>query len=148
MDAKTHLPDGLPAPRPDADGLDAPFWEATAHGVLTVQRCTHCGTWLWGPEWICHHCLAFDPGWTEIEPHGRIYSWSRAWHPVHPALKDHGPYLFVLVEIPHAGNVRMLGNLLGDPMQRVEIGAPVEAVFEPHASAGGAYTLVQWRNRS
>ena len=46
---------------------------------------------------------------------GRIYSWERPWHPVHPALKGHGPYIVVLVELPDAGNVRMLGNLLGDP---------------------------------
>ena len=64
---------------------------------------------------------------------------------MHPALKDHGPYIAVLVELPHAGNVRMLGNLLGDPRQEVTIGATVEAVFEPHDDATTPYTLVQWR---
>jgi uncharacterized OB-fold protein len=67
------------------------------------------------------------------------------WHPVHPALEDVGPYIVVLVELPHAGNIRMLGNLLGDPQQAVRIGAPVEAVFEPHDAAQPPYTLVQWR---
>ncbi len=43
------------------------------------------------------------------------------------------------------GNIRMLGNLLGDPHQDVTIGAPVEAVFEPHDDAPSPYTLVQWR---
>ena len=57
---------------------------------------------------------------------------------MHPALRDHGPYIAVLVELPHAGNVRMLGNLLGDPRQEVTIGAPVEAVFEPHDDADHA----------
>ena len=37
------------------------------------------------------------------------------------------------------------GNLLGDPMQPVEIGASVEAVFEPHDDATPPFTLVQWR---
>jgi uncharacterized protein len=64
---------------------------------------------------------------------------------VHPALKAHGPYLVALVELPHAGNVRMLGNLLGDPRQVVTIGTPVEAVFEPHDDAKVPFTLVQWR---
>ena len=44
---------------------------------------------------------------------------------VHAALREHGPYIAVLVELPHAGNVRMLGNLLGDPLQDVRVGAPV-----------------------
>jgi len=46
------------------------------------------------------------------------------------ALNGHGPYIAVLVVMPDYGNVRMVGNLLGDPKQTVMIGAPVEAVFE------------------
>jgi uncharacterized OB-fold protein len=49
--------------------------------------------------------------------------------------------MIVLVELPDAGNVRMVGNLLGDARDEVEIGAPVEAVFEDHEDG----TLVQWR---
>jgi len=64
---------------------------------------------------------------------------------VHPALKEVGPYIIVVVELPHAGSVRMLGNLLGDPLQTVEIGAPVEAVFEHHNDAEPPFTLLQWR---
>ncbi len=51
----------------------------------------------------------------------------------------------MLVELPDAGNVRMLGNLLGDPKQEVKIGADVEAVFEHHADAQPPFTLVQWK---
>jgi len=39
----------------------------------------------------------------------------------------------------------MVGNLLGDPMQPVAIGAPVEAAFEPHEDATPPFTLVHWR---
>ena len=141
----TYLPAGLPAPFLDAEGLSAPFWDGLRAGRLRVQRCTHCGTWQFGPEWICHRCLRFELAWVEVEPEGRIYSWERVWHPVHPALKAHGPYIVVLVELPDAGNVRMLGNLLGDPHQEVKIGAEVQAVFEPHDDASPPFTLVQWK---
>ena len=40
------------------------------------------------------------------------------------------------------GNIRMVGNLLGDPKQTVTIGAPVEAVFEPHDKADPPCTFV------
>jgi uncharacterized OB-fold protein len=80
-----------------------------------------------------------------VEGRGRIYSWERAWHPVHPALREAGPYVIVLVELPHAGGVRMIGNLLGDPRQAVRIGAAVEAVFEHHDDGPSPYTLVHWR---
>ena len=144
MASAHHLPAGLPTPVPEADGLDAPYWEGTRLGELRVQRCNACAAWQWGPEWICHRCLSFDVGWQRVEPRGRIYSWERAWHPVHPALRGHPPYLVALVELPHAGGARMIGNLLGDPHQDVRIGAAVEARFEPHDDAKPPYTLVHW----
>lgn len=140
-----YLASGLPTPRPARDGLDAPYWEGTRRGVLMVQRCRDCGTYQWGPEWMCHHCRSFDVGWTEVSPGGRIYSWQRPYHPVHPALADQGPYLVVLVELPQAGGIRMLGNLIGDPLQSVSIGDDVEAVFEPHDDGEPPFTLVQWQ---
>jgi uncharacterized OB-fold protein len=146
VSAATYLPAGLPRPVPEPDGLDRPYWDGTRLGELRVQRCRACQTFQWGPEWICHRCLGFDLEWVAVEGRGRIYSWERAWHPVHPALREHGPYVVVLVELPPAGGIRMVGNLLGDPRARVEIGAPVEAVFEPHDDAEPYFTLVQWRH--
>jgi uncharacterized OB-fold protein len=139
----SYLPSGMPLPAPSADGLDTVFWEATRRHELLVQRCNQCGTFQWGPEWICHQCRSFDLGWAPVSGRGRIYSWERVWHPVHPALRDACPYLVVLVELPDAGNVRMVGNLLGDPMQQVVIDGEVEAVFEDHDDE--QVTLVQWR---
>lgn len=140
-----YLPEGLPAPMPSRDGLDTPYWEGLKSNRLLVQRCINCRNWQWGPEWLCHACHSFDLGWEEIEGKGQIYSWERVWHPVHPALKEHGPYLVVLVELPGAGNIRMVGNLLGDPGQAAVIGSPVEAVFEHHRDAPTAFTLLQWQ---
>lgn len=144
-DTQSYLPEGLPAPMPVADGLDAPYWRGIKENKLLVQRCKACKTWQWGPEWVCHKCHSFDIGWEEVAPTGRIYSWERAWHPVHGALKDHGPYIVVLVELPQAGNIRMIGNLLGDPKQDIKIGSDVSAVFEHHPNAKIPFTLVQWR---
>ncbi|MFU8815597.1 MAG: Zn-ribbon domain-containing OB-fold protein [Pseudomonadales bacterium] len=143
--AANHLPAGLPAPRPARDGLDAPYYEALLSGKLLIQRCTACRGWQWGPEWICHRCLSFDLDWAETEPAGRIFSWERVWHPVHPALEQHGPYLVVLVELPQADHVRLVGNLLGDPHQPVRIGGAVEGVFEHHPDGEPPYTLLQWQ---
>lgn len=143
----TCLPAGLPIPIAEPDGLSAPYWAGLREGRLLVQRCGHCGTWQFGPEWLCHRCHAFDPEWTEIEPSGVIYSWERVWHPSHAALKQAGPYLAVLVEVPHAGCIRMVGNLLGDPLQTVSIGTPVEGKFEHHLDSEPPYSLLQWRIR-
>lgn len=142
-----YLPSGLPTPVSEPDGLSEPYWAGLREGRLCVQRCAHCATWQFGPEWICHHCHTFDPAWQDVTPQGRIYSWERVWHPAHAALKGHGPYLAVLVELPQAGLVRMVGNLLGDPLQEVRIGAEVEGVFEHHTDHQPPYSLLQWRYR-
>lgn len=145
MTVATVLPPGLPGPTPSTDGLDTPYWEGTRRHELVVQRCGRCGTHQWGPEWICHRCRSFDVGWVTVEPRGAIYSWERVWHPVHPALGEACPYVIVLVELAHAGGIRMVGNLVGDPRASVGIGTPVEVVFEDHDDSDHAYTLVQWR---
>ena len=141
----SYLQPGLPIPAPSPDGLDTPYWEAASRGVLMMQRCQDCGTYQWGPEWLCHNCHSENVVFEEIEPRGKIYSYERVWHPVHPALSDQGPYLIVLVTFPNLNNARMVGNLIGDPEQPVTIGADVEAVFEHHPEADPNYTLVNWQ---
>jgi uncharacterized OB-fold protein len=136
---------GLPIPVAEPDDLSAPYWTGLRHNRLLVQRCSHCRTWQFGPEWLCHRCHAFDPEWTEVEAWGRIFSWERVWHPSHAVLRNHGPYIAVLVELPHAGGVRMVGNLLGNPTQEVVIGTEVEGAFEHHRDSDPPYSLLQWR---
>jgi uncharacterized OB-fold protein len=138
-----YLADGLPIPL--ATELDRPFWDGLRQERLLLQRCRACHRFQWGPEWICHRCQNFDLAYIEVPPEGRIYSYQRVWHPVHPALQTQGPYLVALIEIPHADNVRMVGNLLGDPRQAVAIGAQVEGVFEQHADAEPPFALLQWQ---
>lgn len=140
-----YLPEGMPVPVASADGLDAAYYEGLAEGVLRIQRCRSCGAWQWGPEWVCHQCHSFDLGFDEVAAEGVIYSHQRVWHPVHPALADHGPYIVVLVELPHAGGVRVVGNLVGDPEQPLEIGAAVTGVFEHHPDHDPPYTLLHWQ---
>ena len=139
-----YLNPGRPKPAPAPDGLDAPYWEAVAEERLVMQHCRSCGTWQWGPEWICHNCFSDAVAFDEIAHTGRIYSYERVWHPVHPALNEQGPYIVVLVEFPDHDGARMVGNLVGDPEQAVEIGATVRAVFEHHRDEDPAHTLVQW----
>lgn len=142
--APAYLPDGLPVPGADPEGLATPFWRGLARGRLLVQRCAACGTWQGGAECICHACHAFDPDWAEVAACGRVYSWERVWQASHPALRERVPYLVVLVELRDAAPVRLVGNLLGDALQPVRIGMPVHGVFETHGQGDDGYALLQW----
>lgn len=140
---RPYLTPGLPVPQPSV--LDTPFWDGLRAERLLLQRCRACQRFQWGPEWICHRCLSFELEFSEVEPRGVIYSHQRVWHPVHPALATQGPYVIVLVELPHADGVRLVGNLLGDPQQALVIGAAVEGVFEHHGAHVPPFSLLQWR---
>ena len=138
-----YLQPGLPKPVPTPDGLDASYWQGLKQNKLLIQRCSSCQRFQWGPEWLCHRCHSFELSFEEVEPEGLIYSQERIWHPVHPALKDQGPYIVVLVELPQADSIRVVGNLLGDPEQAIPIGNKVRGVFEHHDEEP-AHTLLQW----
>lgn len=141
----SYLNPGLPHPVAAADGLDREYWDGLAREELMVQRCRECGTWQWGPEWLCHECHSFDVGFERVRPVGDIYSYERVWHPVHPALAEQGPYLVVLVALQDAPGVRLVGNLLGEPTGPVTIGSRVEGVFEHHPDADPPYSLLHWQ---
>jgi uncharacterized OB-fold protein len=138
------LPERL-APVPERSGLDESYWSAANERRLMVQRCTRCRAWQWGPEWLCRRCRSFDIGWEEVprehdDYRGIIYSWERSWHPTDRPLVDAVPYVAIVVELPAAGDIRMVGNLLGDQLAEVTVGTPVRAAFERHEG----YSLVQW----
>ena len=117
----SYLPSRLADARAESDGLDKPYWEATRRGELLVQRCKACGTFQWGPEWICHKCLSFDMTGTRCRARAASTAGSGLASGA-PGAEGPGPYVVVLVELPDAGNVRMLGNLLATP-SRKSIGA-------------------------
>ena len=89
----SYLPKGLPEPVTETDKLDLPYWQGTRAGKLMVQRCGACNTFQWGPEWLCHECRSWDMKWVQVEGQGKIWTWTRCWHPVHAALKGFGPYI-------------------------------------------------------
>lgn len=110
---------------PAADGVDAPYWEGLARGVLLLQRCPACSAWVWGPQWTCPTCQNPSLQWEEVEMVGSVYSWTRTWQPFAPEFAGELPYVSVLVELPNAGARRLLGLLLGDPTVDPRIGEPV-----------------------
>ena len=64
---------------------------------------------------------------------------------MHPALAEQGPYVIVLVELPHADGVRIVGNLLGDPQQPLTIGdAGGRRVSSTTTTPTPPHTLLQW----
>jgi uncharacterized OB-fold protein len=116
----------LPTPAPDHDS--APFWDGCRENRLLLQRCTSCGRFRYPPRPVCPFCRSFEAEWTQASGRGRLYSWTVAHHPVHPALKDRVPYTLLLVELEEGP--RMVSVLAQDGAPTdLAAGEPLEAVF-------------------
>ncbi len=135
-----YLPATLPLPAPSVD--DAGWWQAAREHRLVIQRCSDCGTFRHPPRPICFNCRSLSFEWAEVSGRGSVYSVINCVHPVHPAVKDIGPYNVVLVTLPDAPGVRLVGNVVDTPFEEIAIDMPVQAVFEDVADD---VTLVRWR---
>ena len=106
LDPKT----AFPIPVPDRD--TKPFWDATAAGDLVIQRCGHCGKFLWQPRPVCSSCQTPDPVWTKVSGDGSVASWAVMRPPTLPAYAEMVPFVVLLVELDE--HVRLLGYLVDE----------------------------------
>ena len=73
-----------------------------------------------------------------------VYAWERTHYPFVPAFKDLLPYVNVLVELPHAGERRFIGLLVGGD-EGVKIGAKVVADIQPPSERTKNLPALFWR---
>ncbi|NUP21748.1 MAG: hypothetical protein HOZ81_37915 [Streptomyces sp.] len=115
-------------PLPVVNRDNAGFWEGVRRRRLLIQRCSGCGTlrhpWLPG----CNACGGLDWDTVEAGGEGTVYSYVVMHHPPFPAFDP--PYVVGLVEL--AEGVRMIGNVVGVPYDKVRIGLPVRLEFQEY----------------
>src|SRR5690242_17003857 len=118
-----YMPEGMPLPDVH-DREAAEFWAAAKRHELVVQRCTDCGVFRHTPLPICHKCRSFAYEWKRVSGQGIVFSYTIVHHPVHPALRERVPYNVVVIELPDAGNVRMVGNAIDCGNDELRVGMP------------------------
>jgi uncharacterized OB-fold protein len=141
------------------DAIDAPNREYFAHcasGQFHLQRCTDCDLVEYPPRTACMWCGGSSLEWAPVGGQGAVYSYSEVHHAIQPALRQHIPYLILMVELetqrgkpgPDDG-VRVGGNLvtaqgdlaLPDLVAQVGIGSRMRMIFAP---AGDGIALPMW----
>lgn len=135
-----YLPDEMPIP--NTQEIDTrEWWEACARRELVIQQCSSCKTYRHPPCPVCYNCWSLDFTWTPVEGKGVVYSYIIAHHPVHPSLRDRPPYNAAIIEMPHLGGVRMVGNIIDAAIEEVHCGMPVEITWEERSGV----TFPQWK---
>ncbi|GAA4282646.1 hypothetical protein GCM10022261_01770 [Brevibacterium daeguense] len=132
----------LPVEFAAADSLAAEHFAGMNRGQLMIQRCASCRRWIWGPRRLCPSCRSFDLHYEQVPAEGRIYSWTRTTQPFHPGVAGNVPNVIVLAELPHAGNVRVLGLLIDDESRDPVIGEQVIARYEEVAPG---HQMLRWQ---
>lgn len=117
---------GMLAPVADFD--TQVFWDGLKEDKVLIQYCGDCKTPRWPPGPMCPECASQNIDWREAPKKGKLYSWTIATHPVHPALTDQVPYVLAMVEL--ADKCRLVGNIVNWTGQELKDGQELSVIFE------------------
>jgi uncharacterized OB-fold protein len=127
-----------------AKGADAPYWAALEKGELHMPRCQGCKQWHWPAVSRCSTCGSERIDWPQVEFSGIVYAWTRTWTQFQGTEGLPTPYVTLLVELPQAGDRRLLGVLEDD-----ETGLAIGAKVTGHAGIthcnGEDIPALRWR---
>ncbi len=124
--SERFFPDGMPQPL--ADQIHLPWWEAAAEHRLVVQRCTECGRTRIPPAPLCASCGSHDSDWQEVSGRGEVFTYTTVHRPI--AADQEVPFVIAVIALEDSGGLRMISNLVDVAPEDVEIGMPVEVVWE------------------
>jgi uncharacterized OB-fold protein len=116
-------------PAPIVDSSNAPFWQATAEGVLMIKRCQACAQAHWYPRPFCPHCGHEHTDWVRASGSGTVYSFT--------VTRKAGPVPYVLAYVTLDEGVTMLTNIVDAEIEALHIGQRVNVTFRA-AEGGGA----------
>ena len=115
-----------PLPVPSAESR--PFWDAVRQHELKLQRCEACRAFWFPPSNICPECLSDRWAWTPVSGRGTVFSFVVMRRVYHPGFKDDVPYNATLVALEEGP--RLMSNVVDCSNDEIQVGMPVEVVFD------------------
>ena len=112
---------------PTLTEYNEPFFTA---GSIQIQFCQDCGHAQHPPDDICYACNGANLAFQACPGTGTVESCALVHHPIHPALKEHVPYVIAIISVDGAPGCNVQGNVVNCPADSVAIGQRVRAVFE------------------
>ena len=113
---------------PPTSELTQPFWDAARDHQLVIQQCDDCAHYLFPPAAHCPQCGSANLTWTPVSGRGSVYTYTIAYRPPHPVLKDHCPLAIAVIELEEGP--RMMSNVIGVDPETLTIDTPVQVTYE------------------
>jgi hypothetical protein len=115
-------------PLPLMQGLTKEFYGWCTHHELRFQRCTECGAWRHVPREMCAECGSWSWEWAKSSGRGKVFTWTVATRPMHPAFPADVPCTPVVIELEEG--VRLVSEVVDCPPEELEIGMAVEVQYQ------------------
>ena len=109
-----------------------------------MQRCAECRQVRFPPRPMCPACQSMRDEWVPMRGTGTVYSWIVVHPPVLPAFAQDAPYAVALVQLDDDPALRLVGTIVGMPLDELAAGIPVEVVFDDVTEE---VTLPKWKKR-
>jgi uncharacterized OB-fold protein len=116
-----------PRPLPRLDSDNRPFWTGGADGKLRLMRCRDCGKFLHPPRPVCRHCLSENVAYEAVAGTGVIDTFTVNHQMWYPGMEV--PNVIARVAIDGAPGVYLTTNIVGCPVEAVEVGDHVRVTF-------------------
>ena len=120
---------------PELTDRNRHFWQGGRVGRLVLLRCQSCGYYLHPPSPVCPQDRSKDLVPEPVSGRAAVASFTVNHHPWVPGVEL--PYVIGIVELVEQTGLRLTTNLVGCEPDAVEVGMPVEVVFEHHEDEHG-----------
>ena len=117
-----------PIPTPDPESQA--FWTGGAKGELLLMQCRDCATFIHPPRHVCRNCLSEHVEPQAVRGTGTVETFTINHQKWLPGLEV--PYVIARVSLDGAPEVILTTNIVGCPVDAVDIGDRVRVVFEDH----------------
>ena len=125
-----------------ASGAEAEYWDGLLSGDLRIQRCASCGKWHWPAVWRCASCGSWEHRWESVPLEGRVFSWTRTWHPFGGLEALEKPFLTGVIELKGADGARLMGIIEED--DAVAIGDVVTGKISENVCFDNVVPTIRW----
>ena len=104
------------------------FWTGGSVGELRIHRCGACAKYFHPPAPVCPYCASRDVAPTAVSGRGSVIAFTINHQPWTPELSE--KYVVAVIELVEQAGLRFMSNVIGCAPEAVEIGMPVQVVFE------------------